>query len=346
MKVSMKRGCRLSRLFLISVFILFLGHSAWSEETVVLYTALDREFSEPIVLEFQRQTGIRVRCVYDTEVDKTVGLVNKLIMEKSNPRCDVFWNNEIVNTLRLKKLGLLAACVPKNAKVIPSQFRDPQGYWTGFAARARVFLINPDKLGKTPIPRAVSELADPALRKNATLALPFAGTTATHFACLFVHWGQARTLDFVRKLHANQIPFQTGNKHVAKLVAAGYFAVGLTDTDDAIIEVRKNPRLKIVFPHAAEEGSGVLFIPNTLALLKNAPHPEAGKRLIEFLLSAFVERRLAEGPSAQIPLNPEVSRQVRLPFPVPARPMMKVSFAQAAEVFDMTIRELKKVIRQ
>ena len=44
---------------------------------------------------------------YDDESTKTVGLTNVIIQEAGRPRCDVFWNNEILNTLRLEEKGLL-----------------------------------------------------------------------------------------------------------------------------------------------------------------------------------------------------------------------------------------------
>jgi hypothetical protein len=48
--------------------------AAGGREEVVVYTALDRQFSEPILSEFTAKTGIEARAVYDTESTKTVGL--------------------------------------------------------------------------------------------------------------------------------------------------------------------------------------------------------------------------------------------------------------------------------
>ena len=83
------------------VLLLPVSLGCWSRsaDEVVVYTALDREFSEPLLDEFQRQTGIRVLAKYDVESTKTVGLVNAIIQEQARPRCDVFWNNEIMHTL-------------------------------------------------------------------------------------------------------------------------------------------------------------------------------------------------------------------------------------------------------
>jgi hypothetical protein len=109
---------------------------------VVVYTALDRQFSEPILADFTRRTGIKVRSVYDSESTKTIGLVNRIRAERVRPRCDVFWNNEILNTLRLKSEGRLQPCQPAQAEHYPARYRDPEGYWHGFAARARVIIVN------------------------------------------------------------------------------------------------------------------------------------------------------------------------------------------------------------
>src|SRR6516165_10539569 len=74
---------------------------------VIVYTALDQEFSQPIFDEFTKKTGIVVRPKYDTESTKTVGLTQAILAERERPRCDLFWNNEILNTLRLDREGLL-----------------------------------------------------------------------------------------------------------------------------------------------------------------------------------------------------------------------------------------------
>lgn len=57
----------------------------------------------------------------------------------------------------------------------------------------------------------------------------------------------------------------------------------------------------IVYPDQEPGGLGTLFIPNTISILKDCPHPDAARRLVDFVLSPAVEEQLARGPSAQIP---------------------------------------------
>jgi iron(III) transport system substrate-binding protein len=75
---------------------------------------------------------------------------------------------------------------------------------------------------------------------------------------------------------------------------------------------------------------GTLFIPNTLCLLKGSPHPVEARRLLDYLLSAEVETRLAEGRSAQFPVNPVVKTTSRAAAPGETR-WMEVDFARAAQ---------------
>ena len=72
-----------------------------------MYCSLDQVFSEQLIDRFARETGLEVRAEFDTEASKTVGLVRRLIEESGSPRCDVFWNNEIAQTVRLAELDLL-----------------------------------------------------------------------------------------------------------------------------------------------------------------------------------------------------------------------------------------------
>lgn len=311
------------------------------ERLVVVYTALDRGFAEPILEGFETVTGIKVAAQYDTESTKTVGLVNRIRAEKKRPRSDVFWNNEIVNTVRLKNEGLLEASSPSEAVNYPVHFRDPDGYWYGFAARARVLIVNTDVVPAGARPRSIFDLADPEYRGRIGIAKPLFGTTASHVACLFATMGEPAARGYLERLKQNEVQVLAGNKTCAVEVAAGRLAFALTDTDDAIIELESGKPVEIVYPDSAPDGMGVLFIPNTLALVKNGPHPEAGKRLIDFLLSASVEEMLAAGPSAQIPLhaNAEGSARVMTPQQVKS---MEVDFSRAAQAFETSTKYIER----
>jgi iron(III) transport system substrate-binding protein len=304
--------------------------SCWSarQPEVVVYAALDREFSEPVLNEFTKQTGIRVLAKYDDESTKTVGLTSALVQEASRPRCDVFWNNEILNTLRLEEKGLLETYRSPSAAGYPEMYRSSDGTWHGFAARARILMVNTKLVEEYKWPTSIYDLADPKWKGKVGVARPIAGTTATHVACLFAVLGEEKAKEFLRSLKANDIQILGGNKQVAQACAAGQIVFGLTDTDDAIIEVERAGPVTIVYPDRQPDQLGTLFIPNTLAIIKGCPHAEQARKLVDFLLLPSVEEQLARSASAQIPLNSAVRALSRVETPQTVH-AMPVDFAAA-----------------
>ena len=311
----------------------FAGCWAGGGEEVVVYAALDREFSEPVLNDFSKATGISVLPKYDDESTKSVGLTNILIQEASRPRCDVFWNNEILNTLRLERLGLLEAYHSPAAASYPEMYRSAAGTWHGFAGRARVLIVNKTLVKEDERPRSIYDLLDPKWKGKIGIARPTAGTTASHAAVLFAVLGEEKAKDFFRRLKANDVQILGGNKQIATACSAGQIAFGLTDTDDAIIEIERAGPVVMVYPDRETDQLGTLFIPNTLAIIKGCPHPAAARKLIDYLLSPAVEQKLAAGPSAQIPLNPRASAKPRVETPQTVK-ALPADFAAAAREWD------------
>src|SRR3954463_7397077 len=109
---------------------------------VVAYCAQDQVYAEKIFADFEKQTGIRVLAVYDSEAVKTVGLANRLLAEQRHPQCDVFWGNEEMRT------RLLAA---------QNVFRETND-WTSFGYRSRRLVINTSHLSLVSAPGSILDL--------------------------------------------------------------------------------------------------------------------------------------------------------------------------------------------
>jgi iron(III) transport system substrate-binding protein len=326
-------------LLLFAVLLSGCHHKEADQPEVIVYVALDREFSLPIFAEFTEKTGIAVRAKYDAESTKTVGLTEAILNERARPRCDLFWNNEIINTIRLERAGLLRPYKSPAAAAYPASSRSPDSLWYGFAARARVLIVNTNQLPAGRQPKSVHDLTDPQWYDRCGIAKPLFGTTATQAACLFAAWGDEKAKDFYRGVKHNGRIF-SGNKQVAESVGGNSQAFGLTDTDDALAEIEKGMPVTIVYPDQREGEIGTLFIPNTLALINDSPHPKEAEKLLDFLLSADVERKLAKGPSAQIPLQPGVEASPRVKTPSQVR-AMRVDWSAAAEKWDAAAQFLQ-----
>jgi len=301
---GLKRNIRISRCLLLILGSLLVACQAGAsaEQIVVVYTSVDQPVAEPIFAEFERATSIKVRPVYDVEATKTTGLVNRLIAEKEAPKADVFWNNEIIQTMVLKDQGVLASYRVPNAEQIPRPYRDPNGYWIGYAARARVLIVN-TRLVKDPQKiDSINDLLDASWPGSQIgIANPLFGTTATQAAALYEAWGSENARNYFQRLVARGVRVVDGNSVVRDLVANGQLAFGLTDTDDACSALARGAPVAVILPD--QNDLGTLIIPGTVSLISGAPHADQGKTLIDYLLQPATEQALMNAHFSHIPLH-------------------------------------------
>lgn len=284
---------------ILIIFIIACGKPA-TERTVVVYASVDQNYAEPIIRKFAQDSKIKVLPIYDVEAAKTTGLVNRLVAEKARPQADVFWNVEFAQTLLLKEKGALAPYNSPAAQDIPAGYRDPEGYWTAFAGRARVLLVNTRELPEIQRPGSLLNLLDAALpAERLGLAYPLFGTTLTHAAALYAHLGPERGKAFFQQIKDRGWRILAGNASVRDLVVQGQLLAGLTDTDDACGAIQRGAAVAAIFPD--QQGMGTLIIPNTVALVAGAPNPEAGRALIDFLLSPEVEKMMLASGWCHVP---------------------------------------------
>jgi iron(III) transport system substrate-binding protein len=248
----------------------------------------------------------------------------------------VFWSNEPVRTLVLKSRGILAPYRSPSAEGIPAALVDAEGYWTGFSARIRVIAYNTTLVKGGDAPRSVFDLADPAWRGQVAIADPRFGSTSFHVAALYAMAGDDKMDDFFRRLKANDVRVVDGNSVVRDLVARGDVEVGLTDTDDVNVAIEDGQPIAMVLPDA--DGLGVPVMPNMVSFIANAPHPDEGRRLIDYLLSADVERQLAQSEAVQIPLHAGVQGPENIPAIETFKPMTLDYTKAATRVEDVTSR--------
>ena len=299
---------------------------------VVLYCAQDQVFAEPILAEFNRRTGLRVKPVFDSEAVKTVGLANRLLAEREHPICDVFWGNEEFRTRQLAASGV---------------FRATNG-WAAFGQRSRRLVVNTkvisnqssvrqtasapptDSLNTASLitpPASLIELTNSRWRGRVSIAFPLFGTTSTHLNALRQHWGESNWLVWCRALAANQPFIEEGNSHVVQRVARGEAWAGLTDSDD--IESGRREGLPVAALPLTPE---LLLIPNTVAVIRDAPHPTAAQKLFDYLQSATVRDQLV--------------RAAALETDTPSPSTLQPDWTRLLRDLDRTTGQLKEVFRR
>ncbi len=341
MRLDLKIKICLFLIILVSIIVILTITPKKQEKVVVVYVSHDQDYSEPILKEFEKKYEVRVTAVYDTEATKSVGLVNRILAEKSNPQADVFWNNEPIGTVYLKKAGVLEPYCSPNAKDIPEQFKDKDCYWTGFAARARVIIYNTRLINESEAPKSIYDFLDPKWKGKACIADPRFGSTRSHIASLFALLGVENAKKLLEEMVKNDVKVVASNSMVRDMVVAGKCWFGLTDTDDAFDAIRENKPIKIIFPD--QDSFGTFVFPNTVMLIKGAKHKEEAKLLIDYLLSPEVERKLAQS-ALQLPLKTSVRNNVTLPIDWGNVKSYEVNFEEVCDYLNISQKYAKEIL--
>lgn len=324
----MMRALSLTHVFLCTLSLLVACGKGENEREVVVYSSVDQVFAEPVLRQFESKSGIRVRAVFDTEETKSTGVLNRIIAEANHPQADVFWSGDPMRAYQLIRRKLVHPYQASSASSLPPHAKGSEG-WTGVSARARVLLINTEKVTEAS-PTSIRDLADPRWQDQAAIANPLFGTTTMHVAALFSLWGEAEAKRFLEAAKANGVRVAASNGEVKRLVSAGEVAWGITDTDDAGEALASSAPVRIIFPD--QDQLGTLVMPTSVVVLGGARHPKEAQALVDYLASAETETYLA-AHGAHLPLQHGVAPPQGLSAPDDLR-AMKVDYGALAETIE------------
>lgn len=309
-------------------------------EPVTVYCSVDEAFARRVLELFRTRTGADVTVVFDSEAGKTTGLVNRIISEADSgrPRADVFWSSELFNTILLARRGLLSPYDSPAAADIPSAYRDLKHRWTGVAVRARVLAFDPAKTSRAALPTTWKALGDPKYVAHVAFANPLFGTTRGHVSAMFALWGRDRGRAFLTRLREGGAFIADGNSAAVRALLAGRVRYAATDTDDVWVAQRSGASIDLVYPDMGD--GGTLLIPCSVAIVKGSRHSEGAKKLVDFLVSAEVERLLAESDSRNLPVRDALRRELGITWPAASR----VEFEAVADAMDEAVRAVREIL--
>jgi iron(III) transport system substrate-binding protein len=329
------------------------AHDGTGAGQVVLYTSADAPIAAPVIAEFERLRGIKIAVVTDTEATKTTGLVQRLIAERGSPRADVWWSNEALGTVSLAEAGVLEPYASRSEGEIPGgwprHLRATDRTWYGFAQRARVIAYNGNRITAQNAPTRLRDLTRAQYAGMVGMARPQFGTTRMHVAALVALHGVEPAREFLTALKDNGLKLYDGNSAVVRALAFGEIDVGLTDSDD-VLAGRRNGWAVGMNYEAVDKATasrtpglpsvGPVVVPNTVALVRSAPHPNEARQLVDFLLSAKVEQLLAEGDGGNVPIRADLAKTLSIePIPDPA-PVTASQMGQWLKQADKIIAEV------
>jgi iron(III) transport system substrate-binding protein len=240
---------------------------------VVLYTSLAPTESAPLAAAFEKKYGVKVELWRSTSgrvVQRTITEAQARrfavdVVETNGPEMEMLARENLLAELRSAYL----ADLPANA--IP-----PHRMWVPDRLNFFVVGFNTNKVKRAEIPATYEAFVDPKWKGRIALE----ATDTEWMATLIKTWGDAKGMDYFRKLSAMRPDIREGHVLLASLVAAGEVPVGLS-MYNSNIEALKRRGAPIDFVPVQP----VVARPQGIGVMKNAPHPNAARLLVDYVLS-------------------------------------------------------------
>ena len=265
-----------------------LYEAAKKEGELVWYTTLIvNQAVRPLIEAFnKRYPGIEVKYSRADSGPTAIKIMNEARAGKV--QADVF--DGIDTTPPLLKAGLAAPFVPSAADKYPAGLKDPQGRWNGLLLYYLTPAINTKLTPKEQWPTTAQDLLDPRWKgKMAWSTVPAAGA-ATFVGSTLQTMGEEKGMAFLRELaKQNVINVDATNRAIVDQVILGQYPLALgIFNHHALLSARKGAPVQWLKLEPISAPT------HSIGLIKDAPHPNAGKLLIDFLTSEEGQKEIAK----------------------------------------------------
>jgi len=287
-----------------------LAHAQSGEVNV--YSYRESKLIQPLFDAFTKDTGIKVNVI-----SASSGLEQRIKAEGANSHADVLLTVDIGRIEDAVRAGVSQPIKSETLdKIIPAQYRDPEGHWYGISKRARVVYASKQRVPETAI--TYEELADPKWKGKICIRSGQHIYNNALFAAYIAHHGEAKAEEWLKGLKANlaQKP-SGGDRETARDIAAGKCDLGIGNTYYWALMNNKDPDKKpwadatrVILPTFQGDGTHVNL--SGVLLTRHAPNKANALKLIEWLAGEKAQQMYAdmnyEYPvRAGIPVNPTIA---------------------------------------
>jgi iron(III) transport system substrate-binding protein len=271
-----------------------LLEGAKKEGRLILYTGMDTEEANQYANEFSKRYPFVKPEAFRSSGEKVQARF--LIEHRANVHNADIFQASIVQVYQLKNAGLLGKYVSDESSVYPEGFKDPLGYWTAFYLIPYVIGYNTKLISIKDAPSSYEDLLHPKWRGQIGLETE----EYQWFYHLMQILGKEKGIDFMRRLAGQNLQMRKGHTLLAQLVAAGEMALAVVVYSNRVERMRMSgaPIDWVRF-----KGPTITAI-NAISIPEKAPHPNAAKLFVDFVLSREGQNLLRG--LRRIPARPDV----------------------------------------
>lgn len=279
---------------------------------VNVYSYRENKLVQPLIDAFTKDTGIKVNIV-----SASSGLEQRIKSEGANSPADVLLTVDIGRIDEAVQAGVTQPIKSEVIdKVVPAQYRDPDGHWAGISMRARVIYASKERVKQDAI--TYEELADPKWKGKICIRSGQHIYNNALFAAYVAHHGEAKAEEWLRGVKANlaQKP-SGGDREQARDVAAGKCDLAIGNTYYWALMMNNDPdkkpwaeATKVILPTFAGGGTHVNL--SGILLAKNAPNRANAIKFIEWLAGEHAQHLYADANyeypiRAGVAVNPTIA---------------------------------------
>src|SRR5215217_38406 len=292
-------------LLAILVFIsLALPASAPAAEKLIVYSGRAERLIKPVLDAFTGKSGIQVELLSSG----TTELVNRLKAEGDRTQADLLITNDAGSLEMARAAGLLRPLNMREIdRAIPSQFRAADNSWIGLSGRFWIIAYNTSMVKPDQV-KSLLDLANPKWKDK--LAIPNSGSEYLQAGVSVIRStiGDDRTKKFLEGLKENAgTQVYQKSSQIVEAVAKGQVAIGIVNHYYVYRHLAAQPTapIAVLMPDQQEGGMGAIMNVAGVGILKQTPHLDNAKLLVEFLVAQAGQKMFAD-LDKEYPLHPEV----------------------------------------
>ena len=280
--------------------------NADTSRTLVLYSGRSESLVEPVIVLFEKSTGIDVQVKYGN----TPELALTLREEGTRGRADVFWAPDAGALGAVSKAGLFVELPSDVGADLPAIFRHAGGKWVATSGRARVLAYSPDRVAAESLPKSVFDLVDARFRGRVAWAPSNASFQSFVTAMRKMH-GEDTTRTWLEAMKKNGAHAQANNVAILQAIARGDVDYGLPNHYYLLNFKKSEAKFSVDQTSFRPRDVGNLVNVAGVGILATSTHRDAAERFVRFLLSPTAQQYFASEVS-EYPVTDNVITNTRL----------------------------------